>query len=88
MTFASLCIPRMECKYDINFVRKILENSHIGNIVNIVEVPNKSNEKYKKVIINIDLTDVNEIINRRFSENKDIKIIYDNPFYWKIYKTK
>ncbi len=88
MTISSLCIPRIECKYDINFVRRILENAHIGNIINIVEVPNKTNEKYKKVLININLTDVNEIINRRFSENKDIKIIYDNPWYWKIYKTK
>lgn len=86
MNTVSMCIPRMESKYNINFITTIFKNLNIGDITNIVEIPNKNNNNFKKVIIHVN-TD-NEIINKRFSEGKDIKIIYDNPWYWKIYETK
>ena len=88
MTFVSICIPRMESKHTVEFIRKAFEKVNIGNILDIVEIHNKNNDKYKKVILNVDLTDNTDIINRRFTEGKDIKLIYDSPWYWKIYKTK
>ncbi len=86
MNTISMCIPRMESKYNASFIHNIFKNLNIGDIIDIIEVPNKNNNNFKKVMININTN--NEIINKRFSEGKDIKIIYDNPWYWKIYQTK
>lgn len=86
MTAISMCIPRMESKYNTSFIYDIFKNLNIGDIIDIIEIPNKNNNNFKKVMININTN--NEIINKRFSEGKDIKIIYDNPWYWKIYQTK
>lgn len=86
-----MCIPRMESIYTNEFIRTIFEKINIGKIKNIIEIPNKKNFNYKKVIINIYLnkeSDMVNMINTRFSNGNDIKIFYNEFWYWKIYLTK
>ena len=82
-----LCIPKMEIYIQTDFIRKTIEEKNIGNITRIIELPHKNNPKYKRVIIHVYLDENlqnSKIILDRFSIKKDVKIIYNFPWYWKI----
>jgi hypothetical protein len=82
-----LCIPRMDSFYTNEFIRKVFENKNIGEIKKIIEIPNKSDLQYKRVILYITLKNNSESaikIKERFSNKKDVKIIYKEPWFWKV----
>ena len=86
-SFTILCIPRMESIIKSEFIISILEKYNIGTIKKIIELPHKNNPDYKRVIIHIYLpetADTTIMIRERFSQKKDIKIIYKFPWYWKM----
>jgi hypothetical protein len=85
----TICIPRV----DINIPKqKIFETIcalRIGFIEKIIETPLKHDETGKRVIIKFKTWVHNEIsdrIEKRFQDNKDIKIVYNFPWYWVGYK--
>jgi hypothetical protein len=84
-----MCIPQIESTIPIDFIKKTLMNNNIGKVFNMYEIPNKENQKYKRIIFYVKLienTPATAIIHERFSNKKNIKVFYENPLYWKIYE--
>lgn len=84
-----MCIPQIDTNIKIDFIKQILNNSKIGSVFNINEIPNKDNKKYKRIIFYVKInknTDASKIIEDRFSNKKNIKVLYEDPLYWKIYE--
>lgn len=82
-----LCIPRMESNTKQDFIKKILERIMKGSVTRIIEIPHKNNAEFKRVFIYMNIsknTKNTMILEERFSQKKDVKIIYNAPWYWKI----
>lgn len=82
-----MCIPRMDTNITSDFIKCVVNRYRLGKITKLIEIPHKENKYYKRVIIHIMLDETShttEVINSRFSNNQDIKLIYDEPWYWKI----
>jgi hypothetical protein len=86
MPMITICIPRVETAISNEYIKKKME-THVGNIQRIIEIPHKNNPQYKRVIMNIFLkpnTKKTNYIQERFSQQQDIKIIHQSPWFWKI----
>lgn len=86
-----LCIPRMETSIAMEFIRKSFEKAKLGSIKRIVEIPHKNNTEFKRVIIYMNInnyTPNSQMMESRFKQKKDIKLIYQDPWYWKIVEAK
>lgn len=85
----SMCIPRMETNYTSDFIKNVIYKKNIGNISKIIEIPYKNDPSLKRVILYIYLkqNETTKLIQERFSKNQDIKIIYDDLWFWKIFPT-
>ena len=85
----TLCIPRTDINISESFVRNIFNNLNIG-IIGRIDLVRKQNEKggyYMRIFIHINKwynTDNANIAKQRLLNGKDIKIIYDDPWFWKI----
>jgi hypothetical protein len=86
-----LCIPRMESNTKQDFIKKVLERVITGtSVTRMTEIPHKDNHAFKRVFIYMKISNNTKnaknisILEERFSQRKDIKIIYDAPWYWKI----
>lgn len=84
----SLCIPRVETKTTINKIRETINNLSLGIIEKVDIVPIKQNEQnYKKVFIHFKYwfdTERTKQIHNSLLNGKIIKVVYDQPFFWKI----
>jgi hypothetical protein len=88
-TDIAICIPRVDVSISKQEIFEKIRSLRIGFIEKIIEIPVKNDETSKRVIIKFKTWVENEISNRiinRFKENKDIKIIYNDPWYWVAYK--
>jgi len=94
----SLCIPRVNEKITEKEIRRVIEEINIGKIarIDIMKI-NKSVKgiqyKFKSVFIhfyNWNKNDNAEQAKNRLLNGKDIKVIYQDPWFWKItaYKYK
>ena len=90
----TLCIPRTDIDISEPFVRNIFNNLNIGNIgrIDLVKKQNEKGGYYMRIFIHINKwynTENADIAKERLLNGKDIKIIYDDPWFWKIsvYKT-
>jgi hypothetical protein len=85
----TLCIPRTDIDISEPFVRNIFNNLNIG-IIGRIDLVKKQNEKggyYMRIFIHINKwynTENAHIAKERLLNGKDIKIIYDDPWFWKI----
>lgn len=85
----SLCIPRVFPNIDEKRIRKIFDELQIGNIerIDIINKQTEKGEKYNRVFIHFNLwynnTNANQVRDRLLN-GKDIKIIYDDPWFWKV----
>jgi hypothetical protein len=87
-----LCIPRVQPKVTENQIKSIINQVNIGTIHHI-DIVTKKDEKYKRVFIHMKkwfTTENAKIAQERLQNNQDIKIIYEDPWFWKIsvYKKK
>lgn len=85
----TLCIPRTDVNISEPFVRNIFNNLNIGNIgrIDLVKKQNEKGSQYMRVFIHINKwynTENSFIAKKRLLNGKDIKIIYDDPWFWKI----
>ena len=85
----SLCIPRVYPNITESRIRKILDELKIGIIdrLDIVSKTTEKGEKYNRVFVHFVrwFKDGNaEIARERLVNGKDIKIIYDDPWFWKV----
>jgi hypothetical protein len=87
-----LCIPRVQSKITENQIKNIFNQVNIG-IIDHIDIITKKDEKYKRVFIHMKkwfATENAKIAQERLQNNQDIKIIYEEPWFWKIsvYKKK
>lgn len=85
----SLCIPRVYPNINEARIRKIFDELALGTIdhLDIISKTTEKGEKFNRVFIHFRrwYTDGNAGVAReRLLNGKDIKIIYDDPWFWKI----
>jgi hypothetical protein len=84
----SLCIPRVFVNIDEKRVRTVFEQL-LGKIyrVDIIERTNEKGEKYKRVLVHFEYwynTEEAQKAKERLEEGKELKIVYDDPWFWKV----
>jgi hypothetical protein len=85
----SLCIPRVFPNIDERRIRKIFESLNMGVIsrVDIVRKNTEKGENFNRVFIHWKYWNNSENANisrDRLLNGKEIKIIYDEPWFWKV----
>ena len=85
----SMCIPRVYPNISEGRIRKIFDELNIGVIdrVDIVTKTTEKGERFNRVFIHMDrwFNNSNACVAReRLLGGKDIKIIYDDPWFWKV----
>jgi hypothetical protein len=80
----SLCIPRMETNIHKKNIIETFGKLNIGNIEQIQELPMRNDNTYKLVIISLNLnnSENSKQIYDALSNNNNVKIVYDFPWYW------
>jgi len=85
----SMCIPRVFENINELQVREVFEQLDLGQLdhIDIIERRSEKGEKYKRIFIHFSRWYWNDdAINarRRLIEGKDIKVVYNMPWFWKI----
>ena len=89
----SLCIPRVSQNISHKDIYSTFLKLNIGLLkrVDIIERQNQDGEIYKRAFIHFKEwynNDKSLFIMERLKEGKDIKIVYDEPWYWKVSENK
>lgn len=84
-----LCIPRVHRNINETRIRNIFDELNMGTIerIDIVSKKNDKENKFNRVFIHYHEWNDSEnavIARERLLEGNDIKIIYDEPWFWKI----
>ena len=85
----SLCIPRVFSNITEVRIRKVINDLNMGDIerIDMVSKTTEKGEKYNRVFIHFRkwTNDGNAAIAReRLVNGKEIKIVYDDPWFWKV----
>ena len=89
----SLCIPRVFNNITEARIRQVLFELELGKIsrIDIMERKNEKGESFKRVYIHFEKWAWNEnaqAARRKLVSGKEIKIVYDNPWFWKVSASK
>ena len=90
MCVPSICIPRVFSNVDEKRIRRVLDELKLGDIKCVDIISSKSIEKgpkFNRVVVHFTKWNANENANaarERLINGKDIKIIYDEPWFWKV----
>ena len=85
----SICIPRVFPNINEARIRKVFDELNMGIIerIDIVSKSTEKGEKFNRVFIHFKKWNSEgnaEIARERLLNGKDIKIIYDEPWFWKV----
>ena len=85
----SMCIPRVFENISESQVRDVFEQLDLGQLdhIDIIERRSEKGEKYKRIFIHFTHWYWNDdacAARRRLIEGKDIKVVYNMPWFWKI----
>ena len=85
----SVCIPRIFNNIDEPRIRKVFDQLLLGKIrrIDIIDCKNEKGDKFKRAFIHFDKWFWNEdaqSARKKLIAGKEIKIVYDNPWFWKI----
>jgi hypothetical protein len=85
----SLCIPRVFVNIDEKRIRRIFDELNMGDIlrIDVVSKTTEKGEKFNRVFIHFKKWFSNEnsdTARERLLNGKEIKIIYDDPWFWKV----
>jgi hypothetical protein len=85
----SLCIPRVVSGINKEQVLKIIQRLHLGVIqrIDMIQKKSEKGELFSRVFIHFSKwydSDVAVNAKERILLGKDIKVIYDEPWFWKI----
>lgn len=86
----SICIPRVECLVNRDFVYSVMKKMKIGTIQKIIEKPLKNECYYKRIIIKMLVDPLNvrtAYIIDRFSKGENVKLVYNHSHYWKLVRS-
>lgn len=89
----SLCIPRVAPSVYKKDIYDIFNRLNIGEIsrVDLIERQTANGEKFKRVFVHFKTWYNNEKANQmkeRFDSGKDVKLVYDDPWFWKLSVSK
>ena len=90
-TDITICIPKVDISISKQEIFDKIRALRVGFIEKIIEIPLKNDETSKRVIVKFKTWVENELSSRilsRFAENKDIKIVHNDPWYWVAYQMK
>lgn len=85
----SLCIPRVVIGITKEQVMKTIQSLHLGVIqrIDMIQKKTEKGESFSRVFIHFSKwnnSDVAVHAKERILTGKDIKVIYDEPWFWKI----
>ena len=85
----SLCIPRVVAGVSKDQVLKIIQSLHLGIIqrIDMIQKKTEKGEVFSRVFIHFSKWNNSEVAvqaKERILSGKDIKVIYDDPWFWKI----
>lgn len=87
-TMPSLCIPRVFSSITRDRVFDTIKELNIGyiNRIDMVRKTNEKGENFQRVFIHLRWfrNDVADKARMRLIDGKDIKIVYDDPWFWKV----
>ena len=82
-----LCIPRVFSNITEERIRRIFDQLNIGTLtrVDIINKQDAKGDKFNRVFIHLDWNNSENanMSRERLMDGKDIKILYDNPWFWK-----
>jgi hypothetical protein len=89
ISIPSLCIPRVFSNIDEKRIRHIFDELNLGIIerVDIVSKTTEKGEKFNRVFVHFKRWFSNsnaDTARERLLNGKEIKIIYDEPWFWKV----
>lgn len=84
-----LCIPRVYPNINEGRIRRIFDDLNMGELerIDIVSKTSEKGEKFNRVFVHFKRWNNSEnsnIARERLLNGKEIKIIYDDPWFWKI----
>lgn len=84
-----LCIPRVYPNINEGRIRKIFDDLNMGELerIDIVSKTSEKGEKFNRVFVHFrrwNNSDNANTARERLLNGKEIKIIYDDPWFWKI----
>lgn len=82
-----LCLPRIEKNVSEEYVKQIFARLNIGKIIKMTEIPLKTDPDYKRILLTIHIDPLaphTQYINDRLKNGKNVKIVYNAPWYWKM----
>ena len=85
----SMCIPRVFANIDEKRIRRIFDELSMGEIqrIDIVSKTTEKGEKFNRVFVHFRRWFANgnaDTARERLLNGKEIKIIYDDPWFWKV----
>jgi hypothetical protein len=89
----SLCIPRVFNNINEIRIRQVFDELKLGSInhIDIVERKSEKGDSFKRVYVHFNKWFWNEdaqAARRKLISGKEIKIVYDNPWFWKVAANK
>ena len=89
----SLCIPRVFNNVTEARIRRVFDEIGLGKIrsIDIKERKNEKGESFKRVFVHFEKWFWNEdaqAARRKLISGKEVKIVYDNPWFWKVSASK
>jgi len=83
----SICIPRVFSNIRATDIIDVFQNKlKLGTIKKVDIINNNADQKFKKVFIHFkcwNTTDKSNHIKTMLNDGKLIKVVYDNPWFWK-----
>ena len=84
-----LCIPRVNKDVKKQKIFEVFGALKVGFIDKITEIPLRNDDTGKRVVIKFRTwvdTPLSQRIMTRLDSGNDIKIVYDNPWFWVVNK--
>ena len=85
----SLCIPRVYSNIDEARIRHVFDELDMGDIqrIDVISKTNDKGDKFNRVFVHFKQWNASEnanIARERLINGKEIKILYDDPWFWKV----
>jgi len=87
----TLCIPSVDRRFTNEYIRTTLDNTNIGKICKIKEKDSYTRSDSKKVFVTMNVDTENEYQRKlleRLEQGKNIKVMHEEPYYWKMVQCK
>ena len=85
--YPTICIPKIDATIAKEYIFEVFCKLNIGRIEKITEVPIHNDSNYKRIFIKMKWNTVNiqsVFIMERFKNGKNVKIVHNAPWYWRI----